>query len=240
MKTALPLLTATVVLATSTQAALLYHYTFDVNSTANSGTGAAVATVQGTPTITAGGQSGSYADFDGGNVAGSDAVNVNVSGDAIVLGSFAIRLYVNDAASGGTNFDDFLAFTDSNGGAHFLERSGASGTIALFGDASISGTTNGLQDGNWHELLLTGATSGADALFTYSVDGTVQGTSTYTGAAAFTLNDIRIAGRVGADNRFIDAGIDEVQIFNTTTIPEPSSTALLGLGGLALLLRRRR
>lgn len=26
----------------------------------------------------------------------------------------------------------------------------------------------------------------------------------------------------------------------TTTIPEPSSTALLGLGGLALILRRRR
>ncbi len=29
-------------------------------------------------------------------------------------------------------------------------------------------------------------------------------------------------------------------VLNTTAIPEPSSTALLGLGGLALILRRRK
>ena len=40
------------------------------------------------------------------------------------------------------------------------------------------------------------------------------------------------------DNTNLDiGGISAIQI---TTVPEPSSTALLGLGGLALILRRRR
>lgn len=35
-------------------------------------------------------------------------------------------------------------------------------------------------------------------------------------------------------------GIEELHYENVTPIPEPSSTALLGLGGLALILRRRK
>lgn len=232
----------TVATVANLQAAVVYQYSFETaDSTLNSGSGLASATAQGSVTSGAGtGATGFFADFDGGNAAGSDAINVNVSGDAIVLGNFAISLFVNDAASGGTAFDDFIGFTDSNGGSSQLERSGGSGRITMFGPASITGTTTGLQDGNWHQLLVQGSTSGLDAVLTYSVDGVSQGTTTYTGAAAFTLNDIRIGGRVGADNRYIDAGIDEVQIHNTTAVPEPSSTALLGLGGLALILRRRK
>jgi hypothetical protein len=50
-------------------------------------------------------------------------------------------------------------------------------------------------------------------------------------------------------SRFIAAGIGTATITNggivevslsTSTVPEPSSTALLGLGGLALMFRRRR
>lgn len=37
-----------------------------------------------------------------------------------------------------------------------------------------------------------------------------------------------------------DFGAGAVDAFNLVTVPEPSSTALLGLGGVALLLRRRR
>ena len=47
--------------------------------------------------------------------------------------------------------------------------------------------------------------------------------------AVFTVN----AGAVGD-------GAISIDNFNMTAVPEPSSTALLGLGGLALALRRRR
>ena len=40
----------------------------------------------------------------------------------------------------------------------------------------------------------------------------------------------------GGNNKF---GLDELEVF-TGVVPEPSSTALLGLGGLALMLRRKR
>jgi hypothetical protein len=36
------------------------------------------------------------------------------------------------------------------------------------------------------------------------------------------------------------SGESTANILNTLTIPEPSSAALLGLGGLALVLRRRK
>ena len=86
-------------LAPTAQASLLYHYTFDVDATSNSGTGSAVATAQGTPTITAGGFSGSYAAFDGGDVAGSDAVDVNISGDAFSFGNFSLSFHVNESGA---------------------------------------------------------------------------------------------------------------------------------------------
>ena len=47
--------------------------------------------------------------------------------------------------------------------------------------------------------------------------------------AVFTVN----AGAVGD-------GAISIDNFNMTAVPEPSSTALLGLGGLALMLRRKR
>ncbi|MEZ7957082.1 MAG: PEP-CTERM sorting domain-containing protein [Rubritalea sp.] len=36
------------------------------------------------------------------------------------------------------------------------------------------------------------------------------------------------------------AGTTSIDNFSITAVPEPSSTALLGLGGLALIMRRRK
>ncbi len=47
-----------------------------------------------------------------------------------------------------------------------------------------------------------------------------------------------LAVRIGADN-FQYGVIDDLEL-DITQVPEPSSTALLGLGGLALILRRRK
>ena len=45
-------------------------------------------------------------------------------------------------------------------------------------------------------------------------------------------------GTAGADNG--DNNFATVDNVNLTAVPEPTSTALLGLGGLALILRRRK
>ena len=87
-----------------------------------------------------------------------------------------------------------------------------SGTISLTG--TVSGTEN--------NLVFTGTSH----IHAYTVDAS----SFITGAAGEELRlEISRAGGVVI--------IDDVSI---TVVPEPSSAALLGLGGLALMLRRRK
>jgi hypothetical protein len=52
------------------------------------------------------------------------------------------------------------------------------------------------------------------------------------GSDSIVINGDKVSGDHGMWNGF--------QLVETGAIPEPSSTALLGLGGLALILRRRR
>jgi hypothetical protein len=60
-------------------------------------------------------------------------------------------------------------------------------------------------------------------------------------ATPLDLTDIDgITVETGDNLALADWNIDFVSTFETITVPEPSSTALLGLGGLALMLRRRR
>ena len=109
----------------------------------------------------------------------------------------------------------------------------------------------------WHHVVATGSDS-AGELKLY-VDGVLVDTnSSLTNDA--TMNGYQFA--VGAARFVQDGGtrpfdglIDEFALYGTvldatavsthynagiTAIPEPSSTALLGLGGLALIMRRRR
>ena len=105
----------------------------------------------------------------------------------------------------------------------------------------------------WHHVVATGSTIGG-RLDLY-VDGVLvnSDTSLFNG---ITLNAFAMA--VGAAKTTIDGAyrpfdglIDEFAIYGTAltqtqitehffAAPEPSSTALLGLGGLALMLRRKR
>ncbi len=60
--------------------------------------------------------------------------------------------------------------------------------------------------------------------------------TTYSQAGAFTFDGVSLAGYHQATTT---NGIDSISV-DLTTVPEPSSTALLGLGGLTLMLRRRK
>jgi len=66
--------------------------------------------------------------------------------------------------------------------------------------------------------------------------------ATFSGLAVGTQFDrIRIIGHDsggGAANNYFT--LQEAKLTTVDTVPEPSSTALLGLGGLALILRRRK
>ena len=73
------------------------------------------------------------------------------------------------------------------------------------------------------------------AVFTYDVGATVDisgftGTFDTTGATNYDASGASL----------VDGGSGIVYLTGLTSIPEPSTTALLGLGGLALILRRRK
>ena len=72
-------------------------------------------------------------------------------------------------------------------------------------------------------------------MFTYDVGATVDisgftGTFDTTGATNYDASGASL----------VDGGAGIVYLTGLTAIPEPSTTALLGLGGLALILRRRK
>jgi hypothetical protein len=72
--------------------------------------------------------------------------------------------------------------------------------------------------------------------------GFIDVTASFTAVAADVGKELSIligASRVGGDTGGT-FDFDNVRLTDSTVVPEPSSTALLGLGGLALILRRRK
>ena len=120
---------------------------------------------------------------------------------------------------------------------------------------------NSYSEETWHHHVITATVSGADMINSYYLDGVLTRSETSVGAAAnFSFTGLHFGdARDGATNdRDWDGLIDEVAIYNraiTATeadelydrgiaglavVPEPSSSALLGLGLSSMLLRRKR
>lgn len=111
--------------------------------------------------------------------------------------------------------------------------------------ADGSGTTAGA----WHHYVISSSGTGGD--ITIWLDGALDTTSA-EGDTSFVINAIGSA-YASSNNLDFQGRIDEVWILDETAdldlvtslhtvnaVPEPSSAALLGLGGLALILRRRK
>ena len=92
---------------------------------------------------------------------------------------------------------------------------------------SVGSVTSGL-DSNASNFV---SFQSADSTFTAAFGGEFANLAAVTAALGDSFKDTTGYGLTAVDNG---------TTFTVSVIPEPSTTALLGLGGLALILRRRK
>ncbi|MGB0992066.1 MAG: PEP-CTERM sorting domain-containing protein [Akkermansiaceae bacterium] len=114
--------------------------------------------------------------------------------------------------------------------------------------ANAAGDTSAFTAKSMFTVVANGNTlASSDQFFVYR-HSSVNGTGNFNEAPsnnddAVTAIGLRGTGSIvigGHDNFQFDFGAGNQSAFNLVAVPEPSSTALLGLGGLAFVLRRRR
>jgi hypothetical protein len=163
----------------------------------------------------------------------------------------------NDDVIIGIGADSSNGTSDGPTGSEFgISQQGNPGTTRDTPSAALTADV-------WHHVAITASTianAGAGEFIIYvdgvaiTTDTTITNGVTFNGADGFGAAPHFTLGawRSGGGQEF-DGLMDEVAIYdsvltqsdiaaraNFNPIPEPSSTALLGLGGLALILRRRR
>ena len=155
------------------------------------------------------------------------------------------------SAEGKYGYPDSLSsiFDDKKSGfALFstVDLSGHDSSTMTLNLATTIGSSSGDDDAMFVRLYLDGSATGIDLLTMFGNSNTtaldtdatyVGGLLTYTFDNAVTSAELIIGFNVDADNDYYT--VDNVS-FDGTAVPEPTTTALLGLGGLALILRRRK
>ncbi|WP_018970839.1 PEP-CTERM sorting domain-containing protein [Rubritalea marina] len=169
----------------------------------------------------------------------------SIAGGVLRLGSTTVNIGAGSTFGGGSFLDlsgGTINFVDgSSVNASFWEHKG---TNAFNFELSGSGFTS-INAGN---LLLGGGATMADASYTVNADA-FKGIGTLT-LMSFSNNAITDSDFQTAtlDVQNLDGGRDwelvydsgNVNLVVTTAVPEPATTSLLGLGALALFVRRKR
>ncbi|MFC5051725.1 PEP-CTERM sorting domain-containing protein [Rubritalea spongiae] len=146
------------------------------------------------------------------------------------------------------SYDWSLMFADIEGGgsngAHEKLTIATPGTYTLADNNFLSVTTdaNGTTFSAQGQSTIANPQPGDTELTTTQAQGAVQYNITDLSQVTFTyaaINSNRTAYVYGGSLTFAD-GTPTTTTTVTTAVPEPSSTALLGLGGLALIMRRRK
>ena len=209
-----------------------------------------IASDSGTPGST---QALQIANVNGGTY--HDAGGIGMTDD------WALELWVRPDDTGGS----YLGATDGDGtaqtGLRFWATNNAQNGTSLGGNAIAAGQTRLLMRngsgflgaststftaGTWAQINLIRH----NGTVNYYLNGSLQDSAATDGE----LDDLRLGagyfGEARANGAFdemkiwsFDSNVDSlasVEAATITTVPEPSSAALLGLGGFALILRRRK
>ncbi len=244
-------------LTAMSNAALVHRYSFDTD--VSDSIGAADGALLGTATV-----SGGALQLDGAGYAALDSNSIAISGFSEV--TMEAWWSHDSQANWGRVFD----FGDTNGsgmGRNYLfyspvgDPGGDAAQYAAISDADpgfnnedFINLPGKLANGAYHMALTFNNATDTMTLF---IDGVQVGQNT---AATINLSDVSDAhaylgeASYPGDNN-LSGSIDEFRIYNTAlsaqevaasfaagadVVPEPSSSALLGLGALALILRRRK
>lgn len=240
---------------TQAQAGLVAAWDFEgdlVDQVSNTvGTAAGGATTDGVAIAEVGSSSLNLAD-------NTQSVNTNTTGGLGGTGSFTIiaTIQTNTTANAtifnytptGSGGEDIRLFVQSNGDFR-IEMSVGAGF-------NLSSNDFDLGDGQVHKVAAVFDSSTGDSFLDVDlyVDGTLydvtSGTDHLVNIGAFAGRFVTIGrDHVSQSNRPFVGLIDDVLIYNealsaaeidSAVIPEPSSLALLGLGGMCLIKRRRR
>jgi len=181
--------------------------------------------------------------LNGAAITAADTVTVRIAVSGLSGGQlrangidFGLNNAVATPLSVADTGDNVVRLEASNNGGDILSFfNGASGV-----DSGLTSTTGELSNGFTLELV-----ANANG-YTYTLDS-VGATSPLTVSGTFS-NAAEFVDTVGTSHFFyaqqqfntgvaLSANITEASI---QVVPEPSSTALLGLGGLALIMRRRK
>jgi hypothetical protein len=197
--------------------------------------------------------------LDFGDVAATNNFNsiaaTGTSGDLFILtdGTTTTGVTVTVSDDGSNNF-----FNDDSGDS----------LTGLSSDYNISNVTDWYGAGGSGTQTLTFVFSGLDSNLTYNIQGVIGGFTGngVTDGTSMTIDgstqdfspdtmssdprivnfsDISVDSGTGTTDGSLtitvqNGGIPVISALTISTVPEPSSTALLGLGGLALILRRRK
>lgn len=182
---------------------------------------------------------GTLINLDGGNVTGVGFSVENQSGDNTA------DALISNGSAGPTPFDESSIYVDGL----ISNQSGSTGGLDAGGYLLL--TFTGLDDSLTYNL--TGGFEGPNANFnaTWSFDSGSTGISTNQNDSISSFVATSTDGYKSADGLQTDgSGNLVIQVTRTNhvtvggltleVVPEPSTTALLGLGGLALILRRRK
>ncbi|MBT7959702.1 MAG: PEP-CTERM sorting domain-containing protein [Akkermansiaceae bacterium] len=189
-------------------------------------------------------------DGDGDNVLGTDGYDLSGNSAPLLLPSYVLSSVVsgNHNQTRG-NVDDPADPTGADIAGGWSGGSSASGTFGTFVFQGSTMATETLRlgvlyDSDWNlawgtqTFTLTQTVGGSDAATTPTLTLAGDGVD----VAFFDITGIQDGDTFVLS--YTDVAINWAHIggvtFDTVTVPEPTTTALLGLGGLALILRRRK